>query len=237
MSSKIIRATSESSKNVASFSFHALAKTENHSGPSIPLTPNPNKPVSGIEMASSDFLAVEQKSESLIRQAQIKASEIEKDAYEKGFAEGQKAGQEVGENMMEALLKQYAKSLEELRKLRKDVFVSSEREVIRLALEVAKKLIKREVVLDEELILTLVKVALSRAAEQTVLTVRVNSKDYQVIQRYQSAQSSGSLLNDGVKLIEDSAISRGGCLIETESGLVDARIEEQLREIEKGFLN
>jgi flagellar biosynthesis/type III secretory pathway protein FliH len=43
--------------------------------------------------------------------------------------------------------------------------------------------------------------------------------------------------NEAIKLIEDPVISRGGALIETESGIIDARIEEQFREIERGFFD
>jgi len=44
-------------------------------------------------------------------------------------------------------------------------------------------------------------------------------------------------LSESVKLVEDPLIARGGCIIETESGTIDARIEEQLREIERGFFD
>ncbi|MFN8009013.1 MAG: FliH/SctL family protein [Terriglobia bacterium] len=234
MSSKIIRPESAVSRNVATFSFHTLPKKENAATRPLVVPGAPPSSDLKVELGSPVEDATGQDTEALIRQAQLKASEIEKEAYEKGFAEGQKAGQLVGENSIEALLRQYAKSLEELRRLRKDVFVLSEREVIRLALEVAKKLIKREVVIDEELIVTLVKVALSRAADQTILLIKVNPKDFLTLQRCQSMPSNG--IGEGIRIVEDPMMSRGSLVIETESGLIDARIEEQLKEIEKGFL-
>jgi flagellar assembly protein FliH len=179
--------------------------------------------------------AAEQQAELLLRQAKLEASEIEKQAYERGFSEGERAGKEVGEKSLEAILKQYAKGLEELNNLRKEIFTTSEREVLHLALEIARKVVRREVSVDEELILTLVKVALNRLTEQTAITVRINPKDYQSIQRHRAAHSSAGTVNEGVKLLEDPSISRGGYLIETESGIIDARIEEQLREIEHGL--
>jgi len=239
MSSRIIRATSVESKNIISFEFGRRPAAED---------PQPERVASPTVSATANDLAIppqegdapklrtaEEQAELVVRQAKMDAAEIEKQAYERGFIEGEKAGKEVGEKTLEALLKQYAKRLEELNALRKEIFATSEREVLRLALEIARKVIRREASVDEELILTLVKVALNRLAEQAVMTVRVNPRDYQSIQRHQAAYPSSSSLNEGVKLIEDPSISRGGCLIETESGVIDARIEEQLREIEKGF--
>jgi len=173
--------------------------------------------------------------ELMLRQARMKAAEIEKEAYEKGFCEGERAGRETGEKMVEAVLKQYTQTLEELKGLRRNLLTGSEREVVRLSLEVARKVVKREVCVDEELILALVKVALSRLADQSVMTVRVNPKDCQSILHFRESPGHRDSWHDGIKLVEDPLITRGGCLIETDSGVIDARVEEQFREIEKGF--
>ena len=155
--------------------------------------------------------------------------------YEKGFAEGERAGRETGEKMVGAVLKQYTHTLEELKGLRRNLLTGSEREVVRLSLEVAKKVVKREVCVDEELILALVRVALSRLADQSVMTVRVHPKDCQSILQFRESPGHRDSWHDGIKLVEDPLITRGGCLIETDSGVIDARVEEQFREIEKGF--
>lgn len=150
-------------------------------------------------------------------------------------AEGEKAGRETGENMVGAVLKQYAGTLDELKELRRTILTGSEREVVRLSLEIAKKVVKREVAVDEELILALAKVALNRLADQTLITVRVNPKDCQSILNHRQSPAHRDSLDEGIRLVEDPMITRGGCLIETESGVIDARVEEQFREIEKGF--
>jgi flagellar biosynthesis/type III secretory pathway protein FliH len=180
-----------------------------------------------------DPTSVHKQCERMLEEARLKVSEIEREAFEKGFAEGQRAGSELGEKTAEGLIKQYAASLEALNRLRTELFATSEREVIRLSLEIARKIIKREVAIDEELIHALVKVALDRVADQALITVRVNPKDHHAMERHRTAEAGS--LSESVKLVEDPLIARGGCIIETESGTIDARIEEQLREIEKGF--
>jgi flagellar assembly protein FliH len=240
MLSRIIRANSEELKNILSFNFEIAEASEVPSNASAtPSAPNDLPTLTTTENLQDLEHAVlgsaQQQAEAILQAAQLKAAEIEKEAYERGFSEGEKAGKEVGEKMVEALLKQYSQTLEELANLRKQIFTASEREVIRLSLEIARKVVKREVTIDEEVIMALVKVALNRLGDESVMTVRVNPRDYQSILRYSSSQGKANPLHAGIKLVEDVLISRGGCLIETEAGIIDARVEEQFREIEKGF--
>jgi len=244
MSSKIIRAEGQQSGRVIRFDFGALATA---SAPAAVLQPpqwveaesSAVAPVAseqrGSQPPTTELGHAQDEIDLMLRQARMKAAEIEKEAYEKGFSEGERAGRETGEKMVEAVLKQYTQTLEELKGLRRTLLTGSEREVVRLSLEVAKKVVKREVSIDEELILALVKVALSRLSDQSVMTVRVNPKDCKSILHFRESPGHRDSWHDGIKLVEDPLITRGGCLIETDSGVIDARVEEQFREIEKGF--
>lgn len=244
MSSKIIRADNQQLARVSRFDFGVLA-TASASAPvsaavsSAEVQPPADVMVcteqAGKQPTAAEFGHANDEIELMLRQARVKAAEIEKEAYEKGFSEGERAGRETGEKMVEAVLKQYTQTLEGLKGMRHNLLTGSEREVVRLSLEVAKKVVKREVCVDEELILALVKVALSRLADQSLMTVRVNPKDCQSILHFRVSPGHRDSWHDGIKLVEDPLITRGGCLIETDSGVIDARVEEQFREIEKGF--
>src|SRR5262245_59415026 len=184
-----VQEPAEETPRITRFQFRSAGQAGNSPPPKPP--EEPQKSDSGFggtsNRVSLDPLSAQEQCEHLLQEAHLRVSEIEKEAYEKGFAEGQKAGMEVGESMGEALLKQYSSGLDALNKLRRELFSTSEKEVIRLSLEVARKIIKREVAIDEELILTLVKVALSRVADQTLITIRVNPRDYQTIERHRLA--------------------------------------------------
>ena len=110
-----------------------------------------------------------------------------------------------------------------------------EREVVKLAVEVAKKIVHREIQADPEVIQTLVKVALGHVSERSAVTVRVNPIDYNfLLDKHRGwAQEEGS--GREVTLVADKSIERGGCLVQTECGDVDARIEEEFREVERAF--
>jgi flagellar assembly protein FliH len=239
MSSRILRPNQSDTKKIGSFTLAYASKSDvviaSHDAPPLPHRPV-DPPPESVEVAQVKLTQAEQEAESIVRQAQDNAAQIEKEAYERGFGEGEKAGKEIGEKMAESLLKQYTARLVELNELRKQIFINSEREVVRLSLEIAKKVIKREISIDEEVILTLVKVTLNRLSDQAAVTIRLNPKDYHTMLDQQASKTPLGRGNEGIKLIEDPLISRGGCVIETESGIIDGRIEEQLREIERGFL-
>ncbi len=247
MSSKIIRAESPDLDRVLRFEFSSLqsegAVAVEEAPPSAGMPQEAWAAASGAPeelqlpgaTASQTPAVADQQAELILREARVKAAEIEKAAYAQGFSEGEKAGRETGENLVGAVLKQYAGTLDELKELRRTILTGSEREVVRLSLEIARKVVKREVAVDEELILALVKVALSRLADQTLITVRLNPKDCQSILNHRPTPANRDSLAEGIRLLEDPMITRGGCLIETESGVIDARVEEQFREIEKGF--
>lgn len=130
-------------------------------------------------------------------------------------------------------MRRYADSILELGKLRSSLYAQVEREVVKLAVEVAKKIVHREIQVDKDIIQTLVRVALSHVAEKSAVTVHLSPADYSYLleQRAELSQSEGR----DISLLADKSIERGGCLIQTECGDIDARIEEKFKEVEHAF--
>ncbi len=163
----------------------------------------------------------------------VDLAQIEKTAYENGFLQGEKAGMEIAEQKVEALMRRYTDAILEISKLRASLYAQVEREVVKLSVEVAKKIIGREIQADPEIIQTLVRVALSHVAEKSAVTVHLSPADYNYLlaQRTELSQTEGR----DISLLADKSIERGGCLIQTECGDIDARIEEKFREVEHAF--
>src|SRR5688572_25048545 len=81
---------------------------------------------------------------------------VEKQAFEQGYKEGEKIGKQMGERMMETAIKRYDRSVQDLAALHKTLSEAMEKETVQLALEIAKKVIQREVAMDPDLISALV---------------------------------------------------------------------------------
>jgi len=162
-------------------------------------------------------------------------AQVERNAFENGFHQGERAGMEMAEKKAEAIMRRYGDSIRDLGQYKAALYSQVEREVVKLAVEVAKKIVHREIQADPEVIQTLVKVALDRVTERSAVTVRVNPIDYNfLLDKHRSwAQEEGA--GREVTLVVDKSVERGGCLVQTECGDVDARIEEEFREVERAF--
>ena len=170
--------------------------------------------------------------ERLLAGARTGAAEVERQARERGMAEARAHAEGEIARLVEPLRAQFAESLDEVAALREHLAAQAEREMVRLAVEIAKKIVQREVTMDAEITLTLARVALSRINSRTVAIVRLNPEDF----AYVNARRDRLGANVSVEIVSDASVGRGGCLVETESGDVDARIEQQFAEIERSLL-
>jgi flagellar assembly protein FliH len=184
--------------------------------PSIPV-PAPCKTVPDVESPATT----------------VDLAQVEKTAYENGFHQGEKAGMEIAERKMEVMMRRYADAILEVNRLRSSLYVQIEREVVKLAIAVAKKIVHREIQVDRDIIQTLVRVALGHVAEKSSVTIHLNPTDYNYLLelRAELSQSEGR----DIALLSDKSIERGGCLIQTDCGDIDARVQEEFREVEHAF--
>jgi flagellar biosynthesis/type III secretory pathway protein FliH len=107
-----------------------------------------------------------------------------------------------------------------------------EKEAYRFAVAVAERIVKREIALDESVVMRQMREAVRRIVGVETITVRVHPDDEALVRSHRAALLSSS---DSVReiLIEgDETIDRGGCILESATGNVDARIGSQLRQIE-----
>jgi len=106
-----------------------------------------------------------------------------------------------------------------------------ETETVRLALAIAKKVIGHETE-HGPVIQHVLKAAMKKVVDPRHLTIRLNPKDIDTVDGFKQelllADDVGALL----RLEADEMIQRGGCMIETKLGDLDARIDQQIKIIE-----
>jgi flagellar assembly protein FliH len=225
MAMRIIKQGSAKASSIQQFLF-----SEDYREPG-PITGQP--PLTDFE--NMPMLAPTREDAELIEAAKsaVDLAHLEKTAYENGFLQGEKAGMEIAEQKTEAVRRRYGESILELGRVRTALYVQVEREVVKLAMEVAKKIVHREIQVDKDIIQTLVRVALSHVADKSAVTVHLNPLDYGYLleQRAELSQSEGR----DISLLADKSIERGGCLIQTECGEIDARLEDKFKEVEHSF--
>ncbi len=153
---------------------------------------------------------------SLQERARLEKESERKRGYEEGR---QKALGELTHRMVEVEAE------------REKFFADAEPQVIRMVMEIAEKVIGREVA--QGAIVDVVKNAISQSVGRRV-SVRVHPSDAVVLKEKQSALVA-SLENRSLTIKEDESVAPGGCLVETEMGVVDARLETQLNAIRKAL--
>ncbi len=152
---------------------------------------------------------------------------LEREAVANGYAAGERAGLEAGTKRAEAMLRRLAQTLDELKSLRGTMVRQTEQQMVQLALAIARKVLRREATIDQDLLIAMARVALERVGESGAATIRLNPEDYsQTVQRH-SDHWAGSR----VKVVADPGVSRGGCLVESEFGFVDASVDAQFDQV------
>jgi flagellar assembly protein FliH len=157
---------------------------------------------------------------------------LERDAFMKGYAQGERAGTEAGARRADAMLRRIAHTLDELTELRRVIVASTEQQMVRLALAVARRIVGRELTQDPELVAAMAHVALQRLGEAVPATIKLNPEDYTVV----VAQRATPWSSTQVRVVPDPAVVRGGCLVESEVGTVDASPDAQLAELSRALL-
>lgn len=163
-------------------------------------------------------------------EAQLAA--LERDAFAKGFAQGERAGEEAAGQRGEAMLHRITQTLGELTTVRAEMIRQTERQMVHLALAIARRILQREVSLDPDLLLAMARVALERLGDSARVTVRLHPEDYVAT----GAAKVSELASSNVTIVSDSRLSRGGCAVESDMGLLDAGVDAQLLEVGRALI-
>lgn len=183
-----------------------------------------------------------QAAQELIAQAEVKALTIAEEAQQKGYQTGYQAGYVDGTQMAEQAVRQQAQMdsatyradiaafIAHIEAERQRAWLEMEPQVVSLVFDLAKHVIKQEVEVSRDISLAVVRNALRRVADAGTLRIRVNSEDLQTVRgnREELLTLVDNIRN--VEIIEDRRVGAGGCIVETEGGNIDARLENQIAE-------
>jgi len=166
-------------------------------------------------------------------QHQQRLAEIERDAFIKGYAQGERAGGEAAGARAEAMLRRLAQTVDELGSLRNDILRRTERQVVQLALAIAHRMIQRELQVDRGMLLAMARVALDRLGEHAAATIRLHPDDFAII----AAAPDGTRASEHVQIVADPVVGRGGCLVQSDFGLMDVGLDAQFGEMAHALLD
>jgi flagellar biosynthesis/type III secretory pathway protein FliH len=146
--------------------------------------------------------------------------EAVREGIEKGRAEAMRELQQGFE-----LLDQSAKLLNAERTEASSRFQS---QLVSLATQMAKKILDTELSLNPELLLSIVQAAMNSAKDANQVTLKVNPEDLIIVKSQLDTLKQSLGTNVSFDMKPDTQIGRGGCIIDTELGSLDARLATQL---------
>jgi flagellar assembly protein FliH len=158
---------------------------------------------------------------------QERLARLEREAYEKGFEQGQKDGMSLGEKRVQETIGQMQELFRDMAGLKKQVYNEAEGELLRLSVEIARQIIRREVTTDPSVVTRAIRAAFDYLGDQSQVRISVNPEDMREIQRLLPDLAQIHRL-EGFEVTEDRAVTRGGCVLETGFGRINGTIEDQL---------
>jgi flagellar assembly protein FliH len=165
----------------------------------------------------------------IVAEAELQAAGIRELARGEGFAAGRAEGQLQGLAEANSAAGALSAAVTEIQALREEVAESVEHDAVELAMALAAKILSGALEVQPERVLDAVRGALRRVNDRRRITVMVDPADLDVVS---SAITELSAQAGGIELCEvqsDRRVGRGGAIVRTVEGEVDASIETQLQ--------
>jgi flagellar assembly protein FliH len=179
---------------------------------------------------------VQAQAEAILKKAGAEKEAIEMEAYKKGLEQGQAQAQMMAIKKIEPLFVTLGNTIEELKKMRQLIIEKHQDQIIEILMLIAKKVIHREIHLSPDIILDTVRNACSYLTETEEIRLRVHPSDFEYIRDIERILSSHLTGKRSIHFIEDGTIDRGGIIIDTEFGEIDASIHSQIEHIKETLL-
>jgi flagellar assembly protein FliH len=185
----------------------------------------------------------ERQAQEILAGAERKYAAEKKAAEDSGREAGRIAGYEEGNAEARRLVERIHTVLERVQDRRLKILDESERQIVDLVLLVVRKVVKALLVTEhEEIVRANVAAALQKIRSRGTVVIKVNLADLALTTDHKdefiklietTAPGSGGV---DLHIHEDASVDAGGCIIETDFGEIDARINTQLSEIESRML-
>jgi len=184
------------------------------------------------DKAQKIILEKEKEINEKIAQQESQLQKEYEETKQKAYKEGYEAGYESGKVEVQRLIKRLHTIIEGSIDKRDKIIEDAEEQIIRIILLIARKVVKAISEEQKGVIVENIKAALEKIKGKTEVIIRVNTEDLELATEHKEEFMQMFEELKHVVILEDTRVDRGGCIIETDFGSVDARIATQLQEIE-----
>ncbi len=172
----------------------------------------------------------------ILEQANSDKSEISRNSYKEGYEKGHGEGYSTGKDEVTRLVDRTHKILESVMARREKILSETEQQIVELVILMARKVVKVLSESQKSVVMANVLQALKKVKGRGSVTLRVNLADVKLTSEHVQDFIKQVENVQGITVLEDSTVEKGGCIVETDFGAIDARIQSQLSELENKIL-
>lgn len=194
--------------------------------------------ISKERLFTQDSFIFEQKKqeiEHLLEKAKKEAEIIKKKAYEEGFIRGKNEGLELEKKRLSEIVHNLINGLSEINYLKEKMVEQLEKNMIILIKEISKKVILNETFTNKEIVKNLIKQALQQLIDKTHVDIKVSPQDFEYLLKFKKKFLEEVEGLKHINIIKEKKVKPGGFIIETDTEILDGRIEKRLENIFKAI--
>lgn len=174
--------------------------------------------------------------QNIIEKAKIDAETTRKELEKNAEDSGREEGFSEGKAEVDRLVEQIHKIIESVMQRREEILRDTEQQIVDIVILMTRKVVKTLSENQKDMILNNVVAALNKVKSRCNVTIRVNTEDVQLTTEHTDDFIKNIENVEGVTVVEDTGVDKGGCIVETDFGAIDARIASQLGELESKIL-
>jgi len=167
------------------------------------------------------------------RQVTELKSNARKEGYDTGFEGGFKKGKESAKEEFSPFLETTQNLIEELSGFRKEMYDKVEREMIEMVINLTKKVIHFEFSTREDAVQDMIRLAVQSVLDRESMVIKINPTDKEYAESFRPELHHMFNEIKNITFVAHSGIERGGCVVETNFGVIDARIEKLEEQIDR----
>lgn len=180
--------------------------------------------------------AANNKAAQIIDTAHAEEQAIKDEAYKNAYDSGKDEGIMAGTEEETRLIERIHRILDLVMQRREAILLETEQQIVNLVILMTRKVVKVISDTQKDVVTNNVLAALKKLKTRGDVTIRVNTEDLQLTTDHIKDFINKVEAVQGITVIEDSSIEKGGCVVETDFGAIDARIASQLEELESKIL-
>lgn len=171
------------------------------------------------------------KAEILLDETNQRINQLEQAAYEEGYDRGKQQGLQEYQQVIADYHRLSQDRLGQINQLHQQIYDQSEREIVDLAVQIAQKLVCRQLELDPETVVDIVRSACLQAKECEVVIIYAAPAQLVSLKNRKEEIEAQLFRAQKIEFVADPTIAWGGCRLETEQGYIDATIDSMTEQI------